>query len=252
MSEETADACGAVPTDVQRNWDGGELDFVADWFLSLPEGTRLRDQAAEVGRDLGEAPISIDPALALSMLDRLLAGVAGSLRLLELFVDAAARAGDRATAIARGLIMAMQLSNQTPTTKQQDDVLAALKRSRPDRVPELLMNLGNLAIHLELDVAERYFLDAENAFRVPGRGVDLPLAQLELKNRPPSIRQFQNRILPPVHLGVTPRRQGGPQCLAVDANVPQRQRLDGILSPPGRPTSGRFQHPGPPRQQTGR
>lgn len=366
MPQDSADASDAMPADVQRSWDDNELDVVADWFLALPEETRLRGRAAEIGRDLAEAFVPIDPALALRLLDRMLVGREGALRLLELSVDAAARAGDGATAIARaaaareaarhvaraeraavlsnigafliqlgsydeaesalddaidaagedptrlvpalvnlatlhfdrahyrgeatqsgpqaglealeraeraaesvgdaarlgtiwfnrgyfyatggasaqashayaraeeffvaagsdpldlaflhraraadagrngrlanaiteytkardlfaaagsldeaataavGLIMAMQLSGRTPTAKEQDEVLIALRRSRPDRVPELLMNLGNIAVDQDFDVAEQYFLDAETGFRAQGREVDTQRAR---------------------------------------------------------------------------
>lgn len=90
-----------MPADVQRSWEDDEPDVVADRFLALPKETRLRGRATEIGRNLAEALVSVDVALALRLLGRLLVGQEGALRLLELSVDAAARAGDGATAVAR-------------------------------------------------------------------------------------------------------------------------------------------------------
>ncbi|MFT4215804.1 MAG: CHAT domain-containing protein [Micropruina sp.] len=106
---------------------------------------------------------------------RLDEAIADYARARDLFADAG-RLDESATS-AVGLVMAMQLSGDAPTAGQLEDVLAALRRSRPDRVPELLVNLGNIAAEQNLDRAAGYFADAEEVFRAQGRLLDVERAR---------------------------------------------------------------------------
>ncbi|MGO4594852.1 CHAT domain-containing protein [Leifsonia sp. 2TAF2] len=141
-----------------HSYDRAEEFFIAAGSDPIDLAILHRARAADAGRN-----------------GRLEDAITGYAKSRDLF----ARAGslDEAATSAVGLIMAMQLSSQTPTAKEQDDVLTALSRSRPDRVPELLMNLGNIAIEQDVDVAERYFLEAEAGFARLGREVDVERAR---------------------------------------------------------------------------
>lgn len=92
-------------------------------------------------------------------------------RARDLFADAG-RLDESATA-AVGLVMAMQLSGSSPTPEQLRNVLDALRRSRPERVPELLVNLGNIAAEQhQLERSAAYFADARRIFVDQDRPLD--------------------------------------------------------------------------------
>lgn len=98
---------------------------------------------------------------------------------------------DEAATTSIGLIMALATSGRLPDEPALENLLDTVRRVRPDRVPELLMNLGNIAVQRrEFDLAERHFANAGRLFKSSGREVDFWRAQhasavlLRLTGRP--------------------------------------------------------------------
>lgn len=112
---------------------------------------------------------------------------------------------DEAATTSTGLIMALATSGRLPDEPALENLLDTVRRVRPDRVPELLMNLGNIAARRqEFDLAERHFVDAGRLFKSGGREVDFWRAQhasavlLRLTGRPrealPRLREVLARV----------------------------------------------------------
>lgn len=80
---------------------------------------------------------------------------------------------DEAATTSIGLVMALATSGRLPDEPALENLLDTVRRVRPDRVPELLMNLGNIAVQRrEFDLAERHFVDAARLFEAGGREID--------------------------------------------------------------------------------
>ncbi len=112
---------------------------------------------------------------------------------------------DEAATTSTGLIMALATSGRLPDEPALENLLDTVRRVRPDRVPELLMNLGNIAVQRrEFELAKRHFADAGRLFQTGGREVDFWRARhasavlLRLTGRPraalPRLREVLKRV----------------------------------------------------------